>query len=171
MQKKFSVLLIIIMFMTLFLPFNVSALNNNSKNISFYDNIYILTNKSKKKAKNDKIEKIGETKDLIDEYDQDTDCSGANSILGDPDDEDSVAWLLQKALDYIKVIGPILVVVLSSIDFILVIIKSDDEAMKKATKKLVQRVILAILLFFIPLLVQVALDLFGMATDPTCGLH
>ena len=52
-----------------------------------------------------------------------------------------------------------------------VIVKNDDDAMKKASKKLIYRLILAACLFFIPTLVQAMLDIFGMASDPTCGLH
>lgn len=108
---------------------------------------------------------------LDNDTDQEQDCEGTStSLLGDPNDPDSVAWLLQQVLNFIKVIGPILVVILSSIDFIQVIVKSDDEAMAKAQKKLIKRLILAALLFFIPTLVQAILDIFGIASDPTCGI-
>lgn len=94
-----------------------------------------------------------------------------DSLLGDPGDPNSVAWLLQQVLDFIKIVGPILVIVLSSIDFAKVIIKSDDEAMAKAQKKLITRLILAALLFFIPMMVTVLLDLFGLTSASTCGLN
>ncbi len=97
------------------------------------------------------------------------DCG--SSLLGSPSDPDSVAWLLQKLLDYIKVFGPILVIVLSSVDFLKVIIKSDDDAMAAATKKLGYRLILAGLLFFIPTIVEVLLGIFGITSDPTCGIQ
>lgn len=116
---------------------------------------------------------INSTKDLDDwmkDYNQEQECSGANSILGDPDDENSVAWLLQQALNYIKIIGPMLVIILSSLDFAKVIIKSDDEAMNKAQKKLGIRLLLAASLFFIPTLIKVVLDIFGITANPTCGL-
>ena len=96
---------------------------------------------------------------------QDQNC---NSLLGDPTDEDSVAWLLQQIFNFIKIIGPILVVILSGLDFAKVIINSDDESMAKAIKKLGHRLILAGVLFFIPLLVEVMLDLFGFTS--ICGL-
>ncbi len=97
--------------------------------------------------------------------------SCGDSLLGDPREPNSVAWLLQQVLDFIKVVGPILVVILSSIDFAKVIIKIDDEAMAKAQKKLITRLILAALLFFIPMLVTVLLDLFGLTSSGTCGLN
>lgn len=96
------------------------------------------------------------------------DCG--DSLLGDPDDKDSTAWLVQRIFNYIKIIGPILVIILSSVDFIGVIVKGDDEAMGKATKKLTTRLILAALLFFIPTLIEVILDVFGF-TSSTCGIQ
>ena len=94
-----------------------------------------------------------------------------SSLLGNPNDPDSVAWLLQTLLNYIKVLGPILVIVLSSVDFLKVIIKSDDDAMQTAGKKLGYRLILAALLFFIPTIVEVLLGIFGITSDPTCGIQ
>lgn len=99
-------------------------------------------------------------------YNQSQSCS---SLLGDPGDSNSVAWLVQKVLNYIQVIGPLLVVVLSSIDFAKVIIKSDDEAMAKAQKKLITRLLLAVMLFFIPTLVTVILSTFGITAS--CGIE
>ena len=96
------------------------------------------------------------------------DCEG--TLLGSTADPNSVAWLLQQIFTFIKVLGPILVVVLSSIDFIKVIAKGDDDAMAKAQKKLFTRLVLAILLFLIPTLVAVLLDLFGLTSNSTCGL-
>ena len=97
------------------------------------------------------------------------DCE--DTLLGSVNDEDSVAWLVQQILDLIKVVGPILVVVLSSIDFLQVILKGDDDAMGKATKKLITRLILAILLFLVPVLVEWLLDIFGITTSGICGLN
>lgn len=110
------------------------------------------------------------TEGWLDDYDQEQKCTGSESLLGDPNDEDSVAWLLQQILNYIKILGPMIVVIMSSIDFVRAIVQSDDEILVKAEKKLVIRLLLAASLFFIPLLVQVLLDIFGLQGDPTCGL-
>ena len=88
-------------------------------------------------------------------------------LLGDVDDEKSVAWLLQQVFNVIKIVGPVVVIVLSSIDFAKVIIKNDDEAMAKAQKKLIIRLILAALLFFVPMLVELALNIFGLTGTST----
>lgn len=101
------------------------------------------------------------------EYGQPSDCK---SILGSVGDEESVAWLLQQLLNYLKVLGPILVVILSSMDFAKAIVISDDENMKKAQKKLVVRLVAALALFLVPTLVEVLLDLFGITSDASCVL-
>ncbi len=103
-------------------------------------------------------------------YDQQQDC-GNNGLLGNVNDEDSVAWLLQRILNYIKIIGPFIVVVMSGIDFAKVIVTSDDDAMKKAQKKLITRLLLAGSLFFLPQLVIALLDIFGITSNATCGLQ
>ena len=74
-------------------------------------------------------------------YNQINECSGDDSMLGSVNDPNSVAWLLQQIFNYIKILGPLLVVVLSSVEFAKVIIQSDDEAMAKAQKKLITRII------------------------------
>lgn len=147
MKKCFIILVIFAAALSLFAPVHVVALSVNGEKHS-------LADKDK-------------TKSLVDGYDQDQNC---DSLLGNPDDEDSVAWLVQKILNYVQVIGPLLVVILSSIDFAKVIIQSDDEAMAKATKKLTTRLILAASLFFLPVLVSVLLSTFGLTSDPTCGI-
>lgn len=100
-----------------------------------------------------------------------TQPSNCNAILGSTTDENSVAWLLQEILNYVKVLGPILVVILSSVDFVKAIISNDDESMKKAEKKLMIRLVLAVALFLIPTLVMTVLDLVGITTSEICGLH
>ena len=94
-----------------------------------------------------------------------------DAILGSTQDEESVAWLLQQVLNYIRILGPILVVILSSIDFAKSIMASDDDSMKKAQKKLMIRLILAVALFLVPTLVTVLLNIFGITTNETCGLQ
>lgn len=162
MQKKLLIILAI-MSLIVFTPLKTEALTVNKNENNLFNNIYLL-------EKDNAINSSDDLDDWMDDYNQEQDCEGGNSILGDPEDEDSVAWLLQQALNYIKIIGPILVVILSSIDFAQVIIKSDEDAMKKAQKKLITRLILAACLFFIPTLVQVMLDIFGITSSPTCGL-
>lgn len=99
------------------------------------------------------------------------DASTCASILGDVNDEDSVAWLVQKLLNYIKVLGPTIAIALGSIDFAKAVVTSDDESVKKAQSRFVKRMIAAVLLFFVPMLTGLLLGFFGITSDnATCGL-
>lgn len=147
MSKKLMLFIYIFGILLSIVPVKTSAIELH--NVS--DNIYVLANNTTTS--------------------QSVDCDGSDSLLGNPEDENSVAWLLQQIFNFVKIVGPILVVVLSSIDYAKVIIQSDDESMGKANKKLMWRLILAALLFFIPLLIQVFLQMFGFTSDPTCGIH
>mgnify|MGYP001851889980 CR=1 FL=1 len=73
-------------------------------------------------------------------------------------EEGELGWLLNLILGYIRVIGPILVVLLSAIDFIKAVVGTDEKAMKEAQSKLVIRLICAVGLFLVPTLVQVLLS-------------
>ena len=78
--------------------------------------------------------------------------------------------VVTKLLHYIKILGPSLAIALGTIDFVKAIVTSDEKSMKETQKKFVNRLIAAILLFFVPLIVQVLLNLFGFTTNIACGL-
>ena len=153
-KKFYSVVVFMLLIMSFFSPIKVNAFSNNNVN-----NNYILSESNV----------ITNSLNGLEVRYSMASCS--DSLLGNPEDEDSVAWLLQKLLNMIKIVGPILVIVLSSVDFLKVIVKSDDDAMAGATRKLGYRLILAGLLFFIPTIVTAILQLFGITSDPTCGIE
>ncbi len=153
---KKTILSLIIILTLLLVPFRVNALEMNiNNNLIQYG---VGTSNDPSQWNNNA-------------YNQEQTCEGDNSILGSVNDPNSVAWLLQQVLNYIKILGPILVVVLSSVEFAKVIVNGDDEAMGKAQRKLVTRIILAACLFFIPTIVEAALNLFGFTSDATCGIQ
>ena len=85
-----------------------------------------------------------------------------DSILSD--EPGSVGWMLNTILNYIKILGPILVVLLSAIDFIKAVVGTDEKAMKEAQSKLVIRLVAAVLLFLVPTLVQLLLSFINATT-------
>ncbi len=156
-----KLLIPIVIISIVILPINTVAKTNN-----FNDYIYVLND-----PVNPNAQTVDEaTQGWMDDYNQEQDCSGGESILGDPNDENSVAWLLQQILNYIRIIGPILVVVLSSVDFAVVIVKNDDDSLGKAKKKLINRLLLVMALFLVPTLVSAILDIFGITGEGTCGI-
>lgn len=86
----------------------------------------------------------------------------------DIDTPGSFGWMLNTVLNYIKIIGPILVVLLSAIDFIKAVVGFDEKAMKEAQSKLIIRLVAALCLFLVPTLVQLLLS-FINATTCTLG--
>lgn len=84
------------------------------------------------------------------------------------DKEGSVGWMLQTIFNYIKVLGPIIVVLLSSIDFIKAVVGTDEKAMKEAQSKLIIRLIAALALFLIPTLIQLLLSFINITLSDGC---
>lgn len=156
-MKKFILVFILSIFV--FYPANTFAVDLNS-----YISMGVTT---------PKVTSSSEVEGLMDNYDEDSyqSCEGSDSVLGDPKDESSVAWLLDQILTYATIAGMLLVVVLSSVDFLSVIVKSDDESMSKAARKFGLRLIFAILLFFVPTITNALLDIFGLTSQSTCGLQ
>lgn len=149
MKKRIITILLVITCVMFISPINTNALGLNSVDIVEKNDFNLLS----------KTVYIGAT------------CNDkSNALLGDPNCEDSVAWLVQLILNIIKVVGPILVILLSSVDFIVVIIKSDNDQFQKAQKKLITRLILALLLFLVPTIVQILLQIFGISGSSTAGL-
>ncbi len=63
------------------------------------------------------------------------------------------------AINILKILIPILLIILGSIDFAQAVISSDEKQISKSTMKLVQRVIAGVAIFFAPMLVNYIFDL------------
>ena len=107
----------------------------------------------------------------LEDYNQNQNCSADNSILGSYDDPNSVAYFLQIIFNWMKLIGPFIVVVMSGIEFTKIIVTGDEDGMKKAKNKLIVRLILVALLFFLPDLIKAFLELFNITSSGICGLN
>lgn len=98
----------------------------------------------------------------------------------DPVDCSSISFLvsyLQKYYDWIKIGAAILTILLSALDFSKVVVGEPDKDLKKATSNLVKRGIIILLLFFLPFLVNLIIDVVNQSADPenkintsTCGI-
>ncbi len=100
--------------------------------------------------------------------DDDANCE---YILGDPNKDYTVANMLQKIFDYIKIIGPILVIVLSGFDFAKNALNSDSDKMKKAGNKLLIRLLCAVGLYFVPVIASFIINLVNNTSyEQTCGI-
>ena len=154
MKKRINILFLIFIGLISFSSFNVSA-KSTINPITFDSKMAVISDSINS---NSEVAVISSLKD-------NKECKG---ILGNPDNEDSVAWFLVKILNYLRLLGPLMVLVLSSLDFAKAILTSDDESLKKAQSSLITRLILAALLFVLPTLIEVILDIFGFTSSDVC---
>lgn len=98
--------------------------------------------------------------------DPDDDGKGANDT--DCDGLPSTANFLQDVFTFIRYLGPALAIVLSVVEFVKAAAAQDADALARAGKKTGWRVALAILLFFLPVLINTVFSWFGWYG--TCGI-
>ncbi|MBQ8872240.1 MAG: hypothetical protein IJ018_05775 [Bacilli bacterium] len=81
--------------------------------------------------------------------------------------------LLQTILDYIRIAGIALAVILQIADYVKAIFGSNDDSMAKANKRFVTRLIAIGLLFLVPSLLNFVLSLFEISgsSTGTCGIY
>lgn len=82
---------------------------------------------------------------------------------------------IKQIIDWIRILTPILLIILCSVDLGQAVLASDDKQMKVATSRTIKRAIAALAIFFVPLLVRVLIDITGIegriVDDPKCGLN
>lgn len=72
---------------------------------------------------------------------------------------------IQNFFNFFKIIVPLLVIGLSSFDFIKAITEKDDKDIKKAFTRLIKRLVYAVILFFLPVILNY---LMNMVTNNVC---
>lgn len=88
-------------------------------------------------------------------------------------DSGELKELLQTILDYIRIAGIALAVILQIADYVKAIFGSNDDSMAKANKRFVTRLIAIGLLFLVPSLLNFVLSLFEISGSSagTCGIY
>lgn len=101
---------------------------------------------------------------------KDWDASTCDSILGKENDPNAPIYYLNFAFDLIKYAAIILFFVLTIIEYFKAITSNDNDALKKATQKTIKRLILCVIIFFLPILINFLFKILGIIDDPTCGI-
>ena len=78
--------------------------------------------------------------------------------------------MLQEFFGFIKIATPALVIILSTIDYLGAIAKSNDDEVKKANKRTVKRVVIGLAIFFLPFLLDIVFEIFGLVDVSRCGI-
>ncbi len=86
------------------------------------------------------------------EFTLDTFCTGtAQGVFT------TIGWVLY----FLKIAAPLILIVLGSIDFGKAVVANKDDEIKKSAKTLAMRVIAGVLIFFIPSMIDVVVELIG----------
>ena len=80
-------------------------------------------------------------------------------FLGDENDPESIRSLLNTAMLYVRIIVPILIILLGSVDLAKAVIAGKEDNMKKAQMDFAKRILIGVAVFFVPTLVDIIMDL------------
>lgn len=106
------------------------------------------------------------TGQIVYRLDEAEDCE---SLFGDPTKDGTVANFLQQIFSIIGYAAPLLCLVLSVFEFVKATASQDKDALAKALKRTLKRIVYAILLFFLPMLINFLFPLLGWYG--TCGIQ
>lgn len=105
---------------------------------------------------------------FIDKEIEGEDVSGeitCDSLFGDKNDEKSIAYLINSVLSYVRIFVPILIILLGSLDLGKAVIASKEDEMKKAQTTFVKRLIAGMVIFFVPVFVNIIMHLADIVWD------
>lgn len=77
--------------------------------------------------------------------------------------------IIKEALNFLKFIVPIIIIGLTIVDFIKAVVSQDDKEVNKAGNKLIKRIIIGVVIFLVPTILELILNLAGIPYG-TCGI-
>ncbi len=95
--------------------------------------------------------------------------ANCESLLGDVSDDGSTAYYLQMILDVMRYVAIAAVIVLTIVDYLKALASNDSDAVKKTSSKTLKRIVLAVIIFLIPVLLNYVFELVGITSD--CGIE
>lgn len=119
-----------------------------------------------------KISKIstGLIDDLYNRYAMKFSADDCESLLGFTDRKSDPAYYLQFVFNLMKYAGIILLLVLTIIDLVKYVLSGSQDGMKKIGITAVKRLIICVVIFFLPILIKYLLELFGIYGSGTCNI-
>lgn len=75
----------------------------------------------------------------------------------DGDKQPSIRYYVNQVLQYVRVIVPILIILLGTVDFAKAVLAGKEDNMRKAQSDFIKRVLIGVAVFFVPLLVDVVM--------------
>ena len=81
------------------------------------------------------------------------------------EDTANIWQLVGRVVTVFKIVIPVILIILGTIDLGKAVIASDDKAIKSATTALIKRIIAGIVIFFIPTIVKALFNLFTSGSE------
>ncbi len=101
----------------------------------------------------------------------DADYFSCDTLFYDADGNETTLKLFFDDLFFlIRIVTPVLVIILTTIDYMKAIASSNADATKKANERTIKRLVVGLLIFFLPLLLEILFELFGLYNIGTCGI-
>jgi hypothetical protein len=79
----------------------------------------------------------------------------------------SIAYLVDSVLKYVRIIVPILIILLGTLDLSKAVIAGKEDEMRKAQTTFIQRLLLGVAVFFVPLVVNVVMQFADIVWEET----
>lgn len=86
-------------------------------------------------------------------------CETITELFGDPKKPDSIRYMLNEILGFIRVMVPILIILFGTLDFAKAVIAGKEDNMRKARTDFVKRIIAGVAVFLVPTLVNIIMEL------------
>lgn len=78
----------------------------------------------------------------------------------------ATVWqMVGKFLFILKILIPIVIIVLGTIDFGKSVISNDDKAIMNSSKKLLNKILIGIAIFFVPLIINIVFGMIGSFSE------
>ncbi len=136
--------------------------------ITYYEKYKALLPDSYNKSEAEKIYKEYKNKKCAlsssrdNNKDNDMDLSGC---IIDKGTQSIIAWIM----NFIRIGGVILLVVLGMLDFVKAAASGEQDEMKKSKSKFVKRLIACVILFFVPIIVDLLVGLVNLGSGESCN--
>lgn len=100
-------------------------------------------------------------------FDDDGYCE---SYLGNPTSKNSPAYYLQFVFNLMKYAAIVILFIMTVVEFVKAVPSNNQDAIKKALNNTIKRLMIAIIIFFLPLLIEFLLTVLGVYSPGTCGI-
>ena len=131
-------------------------------------NISMVSNTTVKKFEGQKIEDFENSGQKIEDFENSGQKIEDFEIDKDILCEGKFGEFLKQTFHFIKFAVPIIIIALSIMDFVKAIVIQDEKELKKASNKLVKRMIIGAIIFVLPTLIDYLLEIADINSS-TCG--